>query len=186
MGRILNFTIALFLLVLFLFPIMLIYILIKLTSNGSPIYWSKRVGKNNVTFEMPKFRSMRVNTPQLATHLLKDNKVFVTPVGRFIRRTSLDELPQLISIIKGDMGFVGPRPALFNQNDLIELRSISGVHELLPGITGLAQIRGRDKLSISEKVDFDIEYLTQRSVWLDLKILFLTFFKVLSREGISR
>ena len=185
MGRILNFTIAFILLILLIFPIMFIYILIKLTTKGPAIYWSQRIGKNNVTFEMPKFRSMRVDTPEVATHLLKDNILFLTPIGRFIRRTSLDELPQLISIIKGDMAFVGPRPALFNQNDLIELRSKSGVNKLLPGITGLAQIKGRDELSISEKVDLDIEYLNRRSIWLDFKILLSTFYKVLSKEGVS-
>jgi len=185
MGQILNFTIALILLTILIFPIALIYILIKYTTKDTPIYWSQRIGKNNVTFEMPKFRSMRSDTPQVATHLLEDNINFLTPIGRFIRRTSLDELPQLFSIIKGDMGFVGPRPALFNQNDLIELRSKSGVHKLLPGITGLAQIKGRDSLSISEKVSLDIEYLKYRSIWLDFKILFLTFYKVLSRDGVA-
>jgi len=185
MGRVLNFTFALILLILLIVPIALIYVLIKLLTKSPPIYWSKRIGKNNVTFEMPKFRSMKVETPQVASHLLNDSRIFLTPIGRFIRRTSLDELPQLFSIIKGDMGFVGPRPALFNQNDLIALRTKSGVHKLLPGITGLAQIRGRDALSLNEKVDLDIEYLNQRSFFLDLKILLLTFNKVLSKEGVS-
>jgi O-antigen biosynthesis protein WbqP len=185
MGRILNLTLALILLMLFIIPMIFIFILIKVTSRGSAFYWSQRIGRNNVTFKMPKFRSMRIDAPEVASHLLEDHEIFLTPIGRFLRRTSLDELPQLISIIRGDMAFVGPRPALFNQYDLIELRSKFGVHRLLPGITGLAQIKGRDELSIPDKVDLDIEYLNQRSFWLDLKIVFLTFFKVLSNDGVS-
>ena len=185
MGRLINFTFAIILLTLLIFPIISIYILIKLTSKGPAIYWSKRIGKNNVNFEMPKFRSMIDDTPQVATHLLKDNILFLTPIGGFLRRTSLDELPQLISIIKGDMVFVGPRPALFNQSDLIKLRTETGVYELMPGITGLAQIGGRDELSIAEKVTLDIEYMKRKSIWLDLKILFTTFIKVFNKEGVS-
>lgn len=185
MGRIINLTLALILLTLLIIPMMLICILIKVTSRGPALYWSQRIGRNNATFKMPKFRSMRMDTPEVASHLLEDHRIFLTPIGRFLRRTSLDELPQLFSIIRGDMAFVGPRPALFNQYDLIELRSKSGVHELMPGITGLAQIKGRDELSIPEKVDLDIEYLNQRSIWLDFKIVLLTFFKVISNEGVS-
>jgi len=185
MGRILNLTLALILLILLIIPMMFVYILIKLTSRGPALYWSQRIGRNNETFKMPKFRSMRIDTPEVATHLLQDHKIFLTPIGSFLRRTSLDELPQIISVINGDMSFVGPRPALFNQYDLIELRSKSGVHELMPGITGLAQIKGRDELSISEKVDLDIEYLNRRSIWLDFEIIFLTFFKVLNNQGVS-
>jgi O-antigen biosynthesis protein WbqP len=149
------------------------------------MYWSNRVGRNNKLFSMPKFRTMKVNTPAVATHLLKNPDHYLTPVGSFLRKTSLDELPQLWSIIKGDMSFVGPRPALFNQEDLIALRTQSGVSQLLPGLTGWAQINGRDELPIIEKVKLDIEYLHKKSVSFDFKILFLTFVKVLRKEGIQ-
>jgi len=160
-------------------------IIIRLTSRGPSIYWSDRVGKNNVIFKMPKFRTMQINTPAVATHLLKDSNNFITPVGGFLRRTSLDELPQLWSILKGDMNFVGPRPALFNQNDLIDLRTKEGVNRLIPGLTGWAQVNGRDELSIPDKVALDVEYLNRQSFWFDMTILWMTFLKVVKRDGVS-
>lgn len=168
-----------------LLPMAIIALIIKLTSRGPAIHFSKRVGKNNKLFLMPKFRSMFVETPQVATHLLKNTDSFVTPVGRFIRKTSLDELPQLFSVIKGDMSLVGPRPALFNQDDLVQLRTEKGVDQLRPGVTGWAQINGRDDLPIPIKVNFDFEYLNQMSLLFDFKILFLTVFKVLKSDGIK-
>jgi O-antigen biosynthesis protein WbqP len=158
---------------------------VKLTSKGPTLYWSDRVGKNNVIFKMPKFRTMRTDTPAVATHLLNDPDRWLTPIGKFLRKSSLDELPQLLSILKGDMSFVGPRPALFNQDDLVALRTASGVHLLTPGLTGWAQINGRDELPIPQKVGFDEFYLNHRSFALDLKILCLTFLKVLRRDGIQ-
>lgn len=166
-------------------PIAIIALLVRLTSPGPALYWSDRVGRNNHIFSMPKFRTMRMGTPAVATHLLDDPHAYLTPMGPFLRKTSLDELPQLWSILKGDMSFVGPRPALFNQHDLTELRTRHGVHALLPGLTGWAQINGRDELPIPEKVKLDVEYLQRRSFWFDLKILWLTFVKVLRREGVS-
>ena len=163
----------------------LIAIAVKVSSEGDVLYWSDRVGKNNVIFRMPKYRSMMVNTPAMATHLLQNPKNALTPIGNFLRKYSLDEFPQLWSIIKGDMSFVGPRPALFNQKDLIKLRSIKGVDKILPGLTGWAQINGRDELPITEKVKMDSEYLKKRSFFFDLKILWLTFLKVIRRDGIS-
>jgi len=186
MARLISSFFAIIILIIAFIPMFLIYIAILTTSKGSPIYWSKRVGKNNKTFQMPKFRSMMKNTPQVATHLLRDQNLFLTPIGSFLRRTSLDELPQLISIIKGDMGFVGPRPALFNQTDLIKLRTDVGLHKLVPGITGLAQINGRDELLISEKVELDQEYMKRKSLWVDFKIIFITFIKVIKKEGVAR
>lgn len=171
-------------LVLFL-PLLLTAVLVKLTSRGPVLYWSDRVGRNNEVFSMPKFRSMQVGTPAVATHLLQDPQAWLTPIGSFLRKSSLDELPQLWSICKGDMSFVGPRPALFNQADLIAMRTQHGVHELIPGLTGWAQINGRDELPIPQKVALDIEYLHRRSLWFDLKILFLTAVKVLRRESVS-
>jgi O-antigen biosynthesis protein WbqP len=169
-----------------LFPLFLIIAaLIKLTSTGPILYWSDRVGKNNVIFRMPKFRTMLVDTPAVATHLLSDPSKFLTPVGPFLRKSSLDELPQLWSIIKGDMSFVGPRPALFNQSDLISLRAQYGIDRLLPGLTGWAQVNGRDELAIPEKVKLDAEYMNGQSFSLDLKIMFLTFFKVLRKDGVA-
>lgn len=168
-----------------LIPAALLALLIKLTSPGPVLYWSDRVGRNNRVFRMPKFRSMRVGTPTVATHLLADPHAFLTPIGSFLRRSSLDELPQLWSILVGDMSFVGPRPALHNQHDLIDLRTEVGVSELLPGLTGWAQINGRDELPTAEKVRFDGEYLQRQSLWLDLRILWLTVLKVLRREGVS-
>lgn len=170
--------------VLFL-PILFIAILVRLTSKGPALYWSDRVGKGNVIFRMPKFRSMRLGTPAVATHLLSDPGAHLTPIGSFLRKSSLDELPQLWSIFVGDMSFVGPRPALFNQHDLITLRTQSGVHELVPGLTGWAQVNGRDELPIPQKVELDIEYLLRRSFWFDVRILWLTFVKVLRRDGVS-
>ena len=169
----------------FFLPFILLCIAIYFTSEGPVIYWSSRVGRDNKIFMMPKFRSMRVTTPQVATHLLKKNVSYLTPIGSFIRKSSLDELPQLFSIIKGDMSFVGPRPALFNQYDLIKLRSDAGVHKIVPGITGWAQINGRDNISITEKVLLDIEYMHRQSLWFDLKILCLTLLKVVGCDDIS-
>jgi len=166
-------------------PIVLIASLVRLTSPGPALYWSDRVGRNNKIFRMPKFRTMRIDTPAVATHLMSDPEAYLTPIGRFLRRTSLDELPQLWSILVGDMSVVGPRPALFNQDDLITLRTEAGVDALTPGLTGLAQINGRDELPIPVKVQFDAEYLRQRCFWLDLKIIVLTFVRVLHRQGVS-
>jgi O-antigen biosynthesis protein WbqP len=166
-------------------PMLLIAISIRLTGKGAALYWSDRVGIHNHIFQMPKFRSMRVDAPQLATHLFRDPDSYVTPIGRFLRKTSLDELPQLLSILKGDISFVGPRPALFNQDDLVALRTEKGVHKLIPGLTGWAQINGRDSIPIPVKVDFDTYYLEHCSFWFDIKILFLTIFKVARTEGVS-
>jgi O-antigen biosynthesis protein WbqP len=166
-------------------PMLVIALLVRLTSQGPSLHWSKRIGLNNQFFLMPKFRSMKINTPQLATHLMTNSQSFLTPIGSFIRKTSLDELPQIISVIKGDMSFVGPRPALFNQDDLIKLRAEKNVHTLKPGITGWAQINGRDELPIPIKVEFDQYYLKNKSLILDLKIIFLTAYKVFKSDGIS-
>lgn len=166
-------------------PTLLIGLLVKLTSPGPMIYWSDRIGRDNKIFRMPKFRSMRVGTPVVATHLLADPKMHLTPIGSFLRKTSLDELPQLWSILKGDMSFVGPRPALFNQHDLVEQRTQCGVHDLVPGLTGWAQINGRDELPIAEKVALDAEYLRRRGFWFDLFIIWKTAIKVLKRDGVS-
>ena len=164
---------------------MLIAVLVRLTSKGPALYWSDRVGRGNKIFRMPKFRSMRIDTPAVATHLLSDPDAFLSPIGGFLRRSSLDELPQLWSILKGDMSFVGPRPALFNQDDLIALRSEQGVDRLTPGLTGWAQINGRDELPIPEKVALDVEYMRRQSFWFDLYILWMTFLKVIRRDGVS-
>jgi O-antigen biosynthesis protein WbqP len=166
-------------------PVVLVAILVRLTSPGPALYWSDRVGRHNKIFKMPKFRSMRVGTPAVATHLLADARSHLTPIGSFLRKSSLDELPQLWSILVGDMSFVGPRPALFNQHDLIELRTQQGVHELVPGLTGWAQVNGRDELPIPDKVKLDVEYLQRQSLWFDIRILWLTFVKVLRRDGVS-
>lgn len=166
-------------------PMVLIALLVRLTSPGPILYWSDRVGRHNKIFKMPKFRTMRTGTPAVATHLLANPQSYLTPVGGFLRKSSLDELPQLWSIIKGDMSFVGPRPALFNQADLISLRAHYGVHELSPGLTGWAQINGRDELPIPEKVKLDVEYLNRRSLLMDLKIIVLTFIKVIRKDGIT-
>lgn len=158
---------------------------VKFSSRGPVLYWSDRVGKDNHIFKMPKFRTMKVGTPAVATHLLKDSDLHLTPVGSFLRKSSLDELPQLLSIFMGDMSFVGPRPALFNQDDLIALRTQLGVDKLAPGLTGWAQVNGRDELSIPIKVQFDVEYLQNQSFWFDVKILGLTFLRVIRRSGVS-
>jgi O-antigen biosynthesis protein WbqP len=168
-----------------LIPIVLVATLVHFTSKGPVLYWSDRVGRNNKIFEMPKFRSMRVGTPAVATHLLNNPDVYLTPIGSFLRRSSLDELPQLWSILKGDMSFVGPRPALFNQHDLVDLRTRAGVHCLTPGLTGWAQINGRDELPIPQKVALDMEYLHRQSFIFDIKIIFLTALKVLRRDNVT-
>lgn len=166
-------------------PIMLLAMLVKITSPGPVLYWSSRVGRYNKIFRMPKFRSMNVNTPAVATHLLKNPESYITPIGSFLRKYSLDELPQIWSILVGDMSFVGPRPALFNQDDLVALRTKHGVEQLRPGLTGWAQINGRDELPIPQKVEFDVEYFHRRSVWFDVIILWKTFTKVAQRDGVS-
>jgi O-antigen biosynthesis protein WbqP len=166
-------------------PVLLVAIAVRLTSKGPALYWSDRVGRNNVIFKMPKFRSMRVGTPAVATHLLADARSHLTLIGSFLRKSSLDELPQLWSILAGDMSFVGPRPALFNQQDLIARRTDQGVHTLVPGLTGWAQVNGRDELPIPEKVKLDVVYLQRQSLWFDVRILWLTFVKVLRRDGVS-
>ncbi len=166
-------------------PVLLVAIAVRLTSKGPVLYWSDRVGRNNAIFKMPKFRSMRVGTPAVATHLLVDVRSHLTPIGSFLRKSSLDELPQLWSILAGDMSFVGPRPALFNQQDLIALRTEQGVHTLVPGLTGWAQVNGRDELPITEKVKLDVVYMQRQSQRFDILILCLTFVKVLRRDGVS-
>jgi O-antigen biosynthesis protein WbqP len=171
--------------VCFLIPLALVALMVRTSSKGPAIYWSDRVGRHNKIFTMPKFRSMKIDTPAVATHLLPDPSSYLTPVGSFLRKSSLDELPQLWSILKGDMSFVGPRPALFNQHDLIELRTKAGVHELLPGLTGWAQINGRDELPIPDKVALDIEYLHNQTTWLDIKIILLTGLKVVRRDNVT-
>ena len=166
-------------------PVLLVAIAVRLTSKGPALYWSDRVGRNNVIFKMPKFRSMLVGTPVAATHLLGNPQMHLTPIGSFLRKSSLDELPQLWSILVGDMSFVGPRPALFNQQDLIELRTDMAVHSLVPGLTGWAQVNGRDELPIPEKVKLDVVYLQRQSMRFDIHILWLTLVQVLRRDGVS-
>jgi len=166
-------------------PMLCLAVMVKGSSKGPVLYWSDRVGKNNEIFKMPKFRSMKLDTPAVATHLLQDPKSVLTPIGDFLRKSSLDELPQLWCVLNGDMSFVGPRPALFNQDDLIALRMEKGVHRLPVGLTGWAQVNGRDELPIPEKVNLDVEYLHRHSFWLDLRILWLTFIKVVKRHGVS-
>ena len=163
----------------------MVVILVKFTSKGSVLYWSDRVGRKNNIFRMPKFRTMRLNTPEMATHLMKTPVTYLSPIGGFLRLSSLDELPQLWSILKGDMSFVGPRPALFNQDDLIALRTEKGVDKLIPGLTGWAQVNGRDELPMPEKVALDVEYMERTSFWFDMKILWLTVLKVVRRDGVS-
>ncbi len=185
MKRLFDLVLGVFATIVLLVPIAVVAVLVRLTSPGPALYWSDRVGRHNKIFKMPKFRSMRVGTPAVATHLLADPKSVLTPIGSFIRKSSLDELPQLWSILVGDMSFVGPRPALFNQQDLIELRTQKGVHTLVPGLTGWAQVNGRDELPIPKKVALDAEYLQRRGFWFDIKILWLTFLKVVQRDGVS-
>lgn len=183
--RVFDFFLAVLLSVIFLPLMLLVATAVKFTSKGPIIFWSQRVGKNNQLFWMPKFRTMLIETPNVATHLLVGANQFLTPAGSFLRKSSLDELPQLWSVICGDMSFVGPRPALFNQADLIDMRTAVGVHSLTPGITGWAQINGRDELTLSEKVGFDREYLQRQSLAFDIHILWLTGLKVFRREGVS-
>lgn len=185
MKRLFDFCAALVVSVLLLIPLGIVGLVVLVESPGPVLYWSDRVGRDNRPFKMPKFRSMRVDTPAVATHLLADPAAYVTPIGSCLRKASLDELPQLWSILKGDMSFVGPRPALFNQEDLIALRTQHCVHELVPGLTGWAQVNGRDELPIPEKVKLDAEYLRQQSFSFDLWILWLTFVKVLRRDGVT-
>jgi len=185
MKRLFDLFLGLSAAVVLLLPITLVALAVRLTSKGPALYWSDRVGRNNSIFRMPKFRSMRVGTPAVATHLLQNPNAHLTPIGSFLRKSSLDELPQLWSILRGDMSFVGPRPALFNQDDLIALRTQSGVHQLLPGLTGWAQVNGRDELPIPEKVKLDLEYSKRRSFLFDIRILWLTFVKVVRRDGVT-
>lgn len=185
MKRIFDLLFALFLTILLGLPILIVAVVVSCTSSGPILYWSNRVGKCNVIFQMPKFRTMQVGTPAVATHLLSDSRQYLTPVGSFLRKSSLDELPQLWSILVGDMSFVGPRPALFNQDDLIALRTHYGVDKLTPGLTGWAQVNGRDELSIPVKVQYEVEYLQKQSFSFDMKILCLTFLKVVRRAEIS-
>jgi O-antigen biosynthesis protein WbqP len=185
MKRILDLALTLLAGLILLLPLIGVAIAVKMTSKGPVLYWSDRVGRKNQIFKMPKFRSMQVGTPAVATHLLSNPDTYLTPIGSFLRKSSLDELPQLWSIFKGDMSFVGPRPALFNQHDLIELRTQAGVHRLTPGLTGWAQVNGRDELPISAKVSLDAQYLQQQSMILDIKIIFLTVWKVIHRDNVS-
>jgi O-antigen biosynthesis protein WbqP len=185
MKRLFDLVFGFFIFALLVIPMFLIIISIYITSKGPVFYWSDRVGENGVIFKMPKFRSMKVNTPPVATHLIKQPDEFLLPIGGFLRRSSLDELPQLFSIIKGDMSFVGPRPALFNQDDLIALRKDNEVDHLMPGVTGWAQVNGRDELSVVNKVSLDVEYMHNQSFWFDIKILWMTFLRVIKRDGVS-
>lgn len=184
MKRIFDLILAVLVVILLSIPMLVIALLVRITSSGAVLYWSERIGKDNRPFQMPKFRSMRIDTPTVATHLLQDPESFITPIGSFLRKTSLDELPQIWSILRGDMSFVGPRPALFNQHDLIAQRTEVGVHLLVPGLTGWAQVNGRDELSIPEKVKLDAEYLRRRSLWFDVKIMCMTLRKVVQRDGV--
>lgn len=185
MKRLFDLALGLIAAVVLLLPLVVVALLVRLTSFGPALYWSDRVGRQNKIFKMPKFRSMHVGTPAVATHLLANPKSHLTPIGSFLRKSSLDELPQLWSILVGDMSFVGPRPALFNQHDLIELRTEKNVHTLVPGLTGWAQVNGRDELPIPQKVALDAEYLKHQGFWFDIKILWLTFLKVVRRDGVS-
>ena len=185
MKRVFDIAMALWAGLLLCLPLLAVWLVVRLTSPGPALYWSDRVGRHNRIFSMPKFRTMRIGTPAVATHLLTDPDTYLTPVGSFLRKSSLDELPQLWSILVGDMSFVGPRPALYNQDDLIALRSERGVDALLPGLTGWAQVNGRDELSIARKVELDAFYLREQSLWLDLRILWLTALKVVRSEGVT-
>lgn len=185
MKRVFDFLLALALLVILALPILVVSLIVKLTSPGPIFYWSDRVGKGNIIFKMPKFRSMIIGTPAVATHLLSNPSAQLTPVGSFLRKSSVDEIPQLWSILTGRMSFVGPRPALFNQSDLIELRTECGVDQILPGLTGWAQVNGRDELPIPIKVDFDRYYLLNQSIFFDIKILWLTILRVVNRNGVA-
>jgi O-antigen biosynthesis protein WbqP len=185
MKRLFDLILSFCLVLVLLVPILVIAGLIRMTSRGPALYWSDRVGVDNQIFRMPKFRTMRIDTPAVATHLLQNPDVYLAPLGSFLRKSSLDELPQLWSVLTGDMSFVGPRPALFNQDDLVALRTELGVHQLIPGITGWAQINGRDDIPIPKKVEFDVYYLKNKSFLFDMKILWMTFLKVIMREGVS-
>jgi len=185
MKRLFDLVMGVILLMLMILPMLLTATAVRLTSKGPALYWSDRVGLGNMIFKMPKFRSMRVDTPAVATHLMTDPNTFLTPIGAILRRSSLDELPQLFSVLKGDMSFIGPRPALFNQDDLIALRTKKGVDRLIPGLTGWAQVNGRDELPIPEKVELDVEYMERKSFWFDLYIIWLTAIKVVRRDGIT-
>jgi O-antigen biosynthesis protein WbqP len=185
MKKIFDFVLAVLALVVLIVPIALVALAVKLTSKGPAVYWSDRVGRHNAIFKMPKFRTMRVDTPAVATHLLDNPAQYLTPIGSFLRKSSLDELPQLWSILTGKMSFVGPRPALYNQSDLIALRTEHGVDKILPGLTGWAQVNGRDELPIPDKVALDVVYLNRQSFWFDFKILVLTFLKVVRRDGVT-
>lgn len=185
MKRVFDFSMSLIAIIVFSPIILIISLLVKLTSKGPVFFKQRRIGKNNEEFNILKFRSMRIDTPNVATHLLKDPSVFITPLGKFLRKTSLDELPQLINILKGEMSIVGPRPALYNQYDLIDMRTEVGVHKLVPGLTGWAQVNGRDEISLEEKVALDKEYMNMQSFWMDIKIIFMTAFKVAKSEGVS-
>ena len=185
MKRIFDALLVIIVTILLVVPIILTAIAVRITSKGNVLYWSDRVGKNNKIFKMPKFRSMLIDTPNIATHLLNNPDSYLSPIGGFLRRSSLDEVPQLFSVLKGDMSFVGPRPALFNQDDLLALRAEKGVDKLLPGITGWAQVNGRDELSIPDKVALDVEYLNRQSFWFDIKILWMTFLRVVKRDDVS-
>ena len=185
MKRLFDLTLVLLAACLFALPLVFVWLAVRLTSSGPALYWSDRVGIHNKIFRMPKFRTMLVGTPAVATHLLKDPSAHLTPIGAFLRKSSLDELPQLWSILVGDMSLVGPRPALFNQDDLVALRTAQGVHEILPGLTGWAQVNGRDDLPIPVKVDFDAEYLKRQSLWFDIRILWMTVLKVVKSDGVS-
>ena len=184
MKRVLDLTLALIASIIFLIPMIALALLVKLTSKGPVLYWSDRVGRHNRIFSMPKLRTMRVDTPVVATHLLKDPVQFLTPIGGFLRKSSLDEIPQLWCIVRGEMSLVGPRPALFNQQNLIDMRTAHGVHEMRPGLTGWAQVNGRDELPLPEKVKLDVYYVQRQSLGLDLKVILLTVLKVLRRDGI--
>ena len=185
MKRLFDLALALFASIVLALPVAMVAMAVRLTSDGPALYWSDRVGRSNKLFKMPKFRSMRMGTPAVATHLLEGPSTYLTPIGSFLRKSSLDELPQLWSIWVGDMSFVGPRPALFNQHDLIALRTQHGVNMLVPGLTGWAQVNGRDELPIPEKVNLDVQYLQRQSLVFDLRILWLTFIKVLRRDGVT-
>jgi O-antigen biosynthesis protein WbqP len=185
MKRLFDLTLGIVAAAFLALPIALVWLAVRLASKGPALFWSDRVGRGNRIFRMPKFRSMLIGTPTVATHLLSEPKVYLSPIGSFLRRSSLDELPQLWCIVKGDMSFVGPRPALFNQDDLIALRTEFGVDQLLPGLTGWAQVNGRDELSIPEKVALDVAYMQRRSMWFDIQILWLTLLKVIARDEVS-
>ncbi|MGU8221434.1 sugar transferase [Clostridium perfringens] len=185
MKRVFDFLMSFIAIIVFSPIILIISLLVKLTSKGPVFFKQRRIGKNNEEFNILKFRSMRIDTPNVATHLLKDPSVFITPIGKFLRKTSLDELPQLINILKGEMSIVGPRPALYNQYDLKDMRTKVGVHKLVPGLTGWAQINGRDEIPLEEKVALDKEYMNMQSFWMDIKIIFMTVFKVAKSEGVS-